>query len=159
MTLTCEVLQQLDMEWQFIPKDLKMKCRTRIDDNSVADFEQAMLMEAPENGANPDEPLSSGNKDQMIKEFLRKNMLKFYINIYKDTSTEHQPSRMSSRGGGGPHSTGGNNFGSSLSGNHALEEHQKYMLDIHLFKGTVYVFMEFVSHFIQLVTSSCSVCS
>ena len=67
---------------------------------------------------------------------------------------------MSSRGnGGGPHSAGGNNFGSSLSGGHGLDEQQKYMLDIHLFKGTVYVFMEFVSHFIQLVTSSCSVCS
>ena len=71
------------MEWQFIPKDLKMKCRTRIDDNSVADFEAAMLMEAPENGGSVEDPLGSGKQDQMIKEFLRKNMLKFYINIYK----------------------------------------------------------------------------
>jgi hypothetical protein len=129
------------MEWQFIPKDLKMKCRTRIDDNSVADFESAMLMS--ENGL--EDPLGNGNKDLMIKEFLRKNMLKFYINIYKDTSVENTQSRMSSRGG--PASNGGN-FGSSLSGTHAIDEQQKYMLDIHLFKGTVYVFMEFVSHFI-----------
>ncbi|TNV67668.1 hypothetical protein FGO68_gene5303 [Halteria grandinella] len=126
-----------------------MKCRTRIDDNSVADFEAAMLMDAPEG----EDPLGA-NKDMMIKEFLRKNMLKFYINIYKDTSQEGVQGR-STRG----NQSNGGNFNSSLSGSHALDEQYKYMLDIHLFKGTVYVFMEFVSHFMQIVTSSCSVCS
>jgi hypothetical protein len=28
--------------------------------------------------------LANSNKDEMIKEFLRKNFVKFYINIYKD---------------------------------------------------------------------------
>jgi hypothetical protein len=30
------------------------------------------------------------------------------------------------------------------------------MLDIHLFKGTVYVFMDFVHKFIHVLTASCS---
>lgn len=87
MTLTCEVLQQLDMEWQFIPKDLKMKCRSRIDEHSVMDYESSLLMDASTNLDNED-PLANSNKDEMIKEFLRKNFLKFYINIFKDTSQE-----------------------------------------------------------------------
>ena len=33
------------------------------------------------------------------------------------------------------------------------------MLDIHLFKGTVCVFTEFVAQFIHLITSSCSICN
>ncbi len=28
--------------------------------------------------------MANSNKDEMIKEFLRKNFVKFYINIYKD---------------------------------------------------------------------------
>jgi hypothetical protein len=33
------------------------------------------------------------------------------------------------------------------------------MLDIHLFKGTVYVFMDFVRKFIHVLTASCSICA
>jgi hypothetical protein len=32
------------------------------------------------------------------------------------------------------------------------------MLDIHLFKGTMYVFMDFVRKFMHVLTSSCSLC-
>ena len=45
MSLTCEVLKLLDIEWQIIPKDLKMKCRSRIDENSVIEYEQQLLMD------------------------------------------------------------------------------------------------------------------
>lgn len=81
MSLTCEVLKLLDIEWQIIPKDLKMKCRSRIDENSVNEYEQSLLMDG---GLTGEEMLASSNKDEMIKEFLRKNFVKFYINIYKD---------------------------------------------------------------------------
>lgn len=42
-----------------------------------------------------------------------------------------------------------------------LEDSQsaRYMLDIHLFKGTTYVFMDFVRKFMHVLTSSCSVCT
>jgi hypothetical protein len=45
MSLTCEVLKLLDIEWQIIPKDLKMKCRSRIDENSVIEYEQQLQMD------------------------------------------------------------------------------------------------------------------
>jgi hypothetical protein len=34
----------------------------------------------------------------------------------------------------------------------------KYMLDVHLFKGTVFVFMDFVRKFMHVLTASCSMC-
>ena len=34
----------------------------------------------------------------------------------------------------------------------------KYMLDIHLFKGTLYVFIDFVRKFMHVITASCSLC-
>jgi hypothetical protein len=68
---------------------------------------------------------------------------------------------MGSKGANSNSGGGHNNFGSTLSGSHSIDDTptSKYMLDIHLFKGTVYVFMEFVSHFIHMITASCSVCS
>ena len=78
MSLTCEVLRHLEIEWQIIPKDLKLKCRSRIDENSVTEYEQSLQM------MDGEDVNASSNKDEMIKEFLRKNFVKFYINIYKD---------------------------------------------------------------------------
>lgn len=84
MSLTCEVLRLLDMEWQIIPKDLKLKCRSRIDEHSVFDYESSLLDGVLGSAAATDDPLANMNKDEVIKEFLRKNFLKFYVNIYKD---------------------------------------------------------------------------
>lgn len=39
LTLVCDCLKRLDIEWQLIPKDLKMKCRTRIDENCLSEYE------------------------------------------------------------------------------------------------------------------------
>lgn len=93
LSLTCEVLKLLDMEWQIIPKDLKMKCRSRIDENSVFDYESSLIDGALAGG---EDPLVNINKDEMIKEFLRKNFLKFYINIYKDQVISHSMGSRSS---------------------------------------------------------------
>jgi hypothetical protein len=61
-----------------------MKCRSRIDENSVNEYEQSLMLD---NGLTGEEVLANSNKDEMIKEFLRKNFVKFYINIYKDQSS------------------------------------------------------------------------
>ena len=144
MSLTCEVLRHLEIEWQIIPKDLKLKCRSRIDENSVTEYEQSLQM------MDGEDVNASSNKDEMIKEFLRKNFVKFYINIYKDQVPLTSSNSKSSNIGGS---------------NNALDEigAQRYMLDIHLFKGTVYVFMDFVRKFMHLIstqalciTNSCS---
>jgi hypothetical protein len=60
-----------------------MKCRSKIDENSVNEYEHSLLL----NNQIPQYELASGTgKDEMIKEFLKKNFVKFYINIYKDPS-------------------------------------------------------------------------
>lgn len=131
MSLTCEVLRHLEIEWQIIPKDLKLKCRSRIDENSVTEYEQSLqIMDEEDVHAN------SGNKDEMIKEFLRKNFVKFYINIYKDQIPPLGTSSTNSK------SSNIDDIGA-----------QRYMLDIHLFKGTVYVFMDFVRKFMHLIST------
>jgi hypothetical protein len=157
MSLSCEVLKLLDIEWQIIPKDLKMKCRSRIDENSVSEYEQSLLME----GGEDSNSLLNSNKDEMIKEFLRKNFVKFYINIYKEnhppTIVGGKPPHSGASPGGSvatPHSTGGMSSAEDLAASGT-----RYMLDIHLFKGTVYVFMDFVRKFMHVLTASCSMCS
>lgn len=97
-----------------------------------------------------DDPLSASNKDELIKEFLRKNFFKFYINIYRDqtkSTTNNHTSRSSNMNSGGSATPLEDSSGAS-----------RYMLDIHLFKGTVYVFMDFVRKFIHIMTSQCSLC-
>jgi hypothetical protein len=64
-----------------LSQDLKMKCRSRIDENSVNEYEQSLMNDR---GLTGEEVIENSNKDEMIKEFLRKNFVKFYINIYKD---------------------------------------------------------------------------
>jgi len=72
---------------------------------------------------------------------------------------------MGSGGGIGTASTtigiDGNLGSSGLSNGHPLDDGNtsRYMLDIHLFKGTVYVFMDFVRQFMHIITASCSLCS
>ena len=58
-----------------------MKCRSRIDENSVNQYEKSLMIDR---GLTGEEVFLNSNKDEMIKEFLRKNFVKFYINIYKD---------------------------------------------------------------------------
>ena len=103
-----------------------MKCRSRIDEHSVSEYEHALLLEGPQ--------FDDGNKDEMIKEFLRKNFLKFYVNVYKD---QNQGTRSSAS--------------SSAAGDDATA---RYMLDVHLFKGTVCVFMDFVRKFLHVMSQA-----
>ena len=130
-----------------------MKCRSRIDENSVNEYEQSVMIDGLISG---DDSLGSNNKDEMIKEFLRKNFLKFYINIYKDQSSPilSSSSRSSVHSGGA-----GSGNGAHSSKNLEDSTAARYMLDIHLFKGTVYVFMDFVRKFMHVMSASCSMCS
>lgn len=105
--------------------------------------------------------LLNSNKDEMIKEFLRKNFVKFYINIYKENA--HLPAGKVPIVGASP--AGSVATPQSMSGMSSVNiddlstSGTRYMLDIHLFKGTVYVFMDFVRKFMHVLTASCSMCS
>lgn len=90
-----------------------MKCRSRIDESCISEFEQ--MIRDQQQLKNDNKVKDDRINDDLIKELIRKNFIKFYINIYKDP-------------------------------NKSVEE--KYMLDIHLFKGTVFVYMDFVKKFL-----------
>jgi hypothetical protein len=61
LQLCCQILIKLDIEWQSVPSENKLKCRTKVDEKLT-------------------------NDDEIIKEFLRKNFVKFYLCIFKDPS-------------------------------------------------------------------------
>lgn len=105
------------------------------------------------------------HKEEMIKEYLRKNFLKFYIIIYKDqplpVPSARDGRRSSAMGSSSLAATPGGNMGSGAMSSNTLDDaaaQSKYMLDIHLFKGTVNVFMDFIHKFIHLITLNCNVC-
>jgi len=102
----------------------------------------------------------------MIKEFLRKNFIKFYINIYKENASTLSgktgvPGASPVSSMGTPHGAGTQASVSGMSSTNLDDlsgAGTKYMLDIHLFKGTLYVFMDFVRKFMHVITASCSLC-
>lgn len=64
--LVCEILIKLDIEWQVVPKELRLKCRTRLDNDKLVC------------GGSDDK-----DDEEAIKQFLRKDFLKLYITIHK----------------------------------------------------------------------------
>lgn len=57
------MLIKLNYEWQLQSKDMKIKCRTIVENEAIAD-----------------------TNDDTIKEYLKNNFLKFYITIFKHQS-------------------------------------------------------------------------
>jgi len=54
-----------DIEWQYDPKEMKLKCRTKVDDEKIVD------------------------DDQFIEDFIRQQFLKFYAYINKLVKHNH----------------------------------------------------------------------
>jgi hypothetical protein len=96
-----------------VPKDMKFKCRTIIDEYAVEECEKLL------------EDDNNESKDATIREFLKKNFFKFYINIYKNQSINTPTNDL-------------------------------YLLDIHLFKGTQCIFLDFVKNFINTLKMNCT---
>jgi hypothetical protein len=57
--LVCIALIKVEIEWQFDPKEMKIKCRTKVDDEKLVD------------------------DDRFIEDFIRQQFLKFYVYINK----------------------------------------------------------------------------
>ena len=95
-----------------IPKEMKLKCRSLLDDEVVSQYESLIKDK-------------NQIREEVVKEFMSKNFIKFYINLYK---------------------------AQVKSGNE-----ERYMLDIHLFKGTGLLFMDKIRKFIAIIEQNCSV--
>ena len=63
LKLTCLVLKEIEIEWQYDQKEMKLKCRTKVDDEKLVD------------------------DDKFIEDFIRQQFLKFYIYINKLVKT------------------------------------------------------------------------
>ena len=59
LKLVCLALIKIEIEWQYDPKEMKLKCRTKVDDEKLVD------------------------DDKFIEDFIRQQFLKFYLYIDK----------------------------------------------------------------------------
>lgn len=59
LKLVCLALIKIEIEWQYDPKEIKLKCRTKVDDEKLVD------------------------DDKFIEDFIRQQFLKFYVYIDK----------------------------------------------------------------------------
>ena len=59
LKLVCLALIKIEIEWQYDQKEMKMKCRTKVDDEKLVD------------------------DDKFIEDFIRQQFLKFYVYINK----------------------------------------------------------------------------
>ncbi len=63
--LVCDVLRALDYDWQFMKKDMRLKCRNVITHELIED-------------------------ESMIDEFLKKNFIKFCVAIFRIKNNEEK---------------------------------------------------------------------
>lgn len=59
LKMVCLVLIKIEIEWQYDQKEMKLKCRTKVDDEKLVD------------------------DDKFIEDFIRQQFLKFYVYINK----------------------------------------------------------------------------
>lgn len=59
LKLVCLTLIHIEVEWQYDNKDMKLKCRTKVDDEKLID------------------------DDKFIEDFIRQHFLKFFVYIDK----------------------------------------------------------------------------
>lgn len=59
LRLVCHALVKVEIEWQYDVKEMKLKCRTKVDDEKLVD------------------------DDRFIEDFIRQHFLKFYVYINK----------------------------------------------------------------------------
>jgi len=76
LKLVCLTLIKIEIEWQFDSKEMKLKCRTKVDDEKLVD------------------------DDKFIEDFIRQQFLKFYIHI--DKIVKNGPNLQSSKRSRGP---------------------------------------------------------
>ena len=126
LKLVCRALVQVEIEWQYDAKEMKLKCRTKVDDEKLVD------------------------DDKFIEDFIRQQFLKFYVYINKLVKSNNQP-QQKRRGPPAAQNldSSGNTIKSASSQSKAVGEH--HILNLYLQKGTIPVFLELADNFFQLI--------
>lgn len=73
LKLVCLALIQIEIEWQYDTKEMKLKCRTKVDDNKLVD------------------------DDKFIEDFIRQQFLKFYVYINKQVKGSNSSNSQSKK--------------------------------------------------------------
>ena len=129
MKLVCLALKKMEVEWQFDQKELKMKCRTKVDDNKLID------------------------DDKFIEDFIRQQFLKFYVyvnKLAKNTPNAQQQQQQPPKKKGPPAAQNMDSSGKSLRSISSVGgtiTDECYILNMYLLKGTVTVFLELADNF------------
>ena len=131
LKLVCLTLIQIEIEWQYDAKEMKLKCRTKVDDEKLVD------------------------DDKFIEDFIRQHFLKFYVYIDKLVKNgQNMPSSNKKRG---VRTTSDNNNGSgkTVSSGNTIKNlgGDFYVLNMYLQKGTYPVFLEMADKFFSIIQS------
>ena len=129
LKLVCLALIRIEIEWQYDPKEMKLKCRTKVDDEKLVD------------------------DDKFIEDFIRQQFLKFYVYINKLVKNSSNSTKQSKpRAGGSNMDSSGKTINSAGSGKPGLSG-EVYILNLYLQKGTIPVFLEMSDKFFSIITS------
>lgn len=132
LKLVCLVLKKIEIEWQYDQKEMKLKCRTKVDDEKLVD------------------------DDKFIEDFIRQQFLKFYVYINKLVKNNNSSSQTTKKRGP-PAAQNQDSSGKSLhSGSRSTGKSSQnvgdvYILNLYLQKGTMPVFLEMVNQFFTLI--------
>lgn len=127
LKLVCRALIEVEIEWQYDPKEMKLKCRTKVDDEKLVD------------------------DDRFIEDFIRQQFLKFYVYINKLVKSNNQPQQKKR---GPPAAQNLDSSGNTIKSggsqpSKALGEH--HILNFYLQKGTIPVFLELADNFFSII--------
>lgn len=132
LKLVCLTLIHIEVEWQYDAKEMKLKCRTKVDDEKLID------------------------DDKFIEDFIRQHFLKFFV--YIDKVVKSSPNvQQNNRRRGPPAAQNQDSSGKTISsGNNSSKPNVKgevYIVNMYLQKGTFPVFLEMADQFFSIITS------
>lgn len=131
LKLVCLTLIKIEIEWQYDSREMKLKCRTKVDDEKLVD------------------------DDQFIEDFIRQQFLKFYVYVDKVVKNSNLPAGQQKRSRGPPASKSADSSGrtQSSSGSRGTMAGDAYVLNLYLQKGTTPVFLEMADKFFSIIQS------
>ena len=92
LKLVCLTLIEIEIEWQYDSKEMKLKCRTKVDDEKLVD------------------------DDKFIEDFIRQQFLKFFVYIDKVVKNGSSSQQSQTRKRGPPAATNQDSSGKTISG-------------------------------------------
>lgn len=130
LKLVCLTLIKIEIEWQYDAKEMKLKCRTKVDDEKLVD------------------------DDKFIEDFIRQQFLKFYVHIDKLVKNGPNLQPSSQKRQRGPPAANQDSSGKTMSSqttNSSPNQGDMYIVNLYLQKGTAPVFLEMADRFFSII--------